>query len=183
MLPKAGAAGRNGCAGLGENTEEMIARNNPANMKQTGIPWQGMIPCSGAFVCFSSLAYGYRAMFKDLWQDYHHDGYTTIRQLITDLAPPSENNTAQYIANVSSWIGKGADQQLTWDWTTMRAMARAITRMEHGVQNPPEEAIRAGWEMAGFGAPPTAGGFDPAVDNYTTALLVAAVAAALYFTL
>lgn len=74
---------------------------NPFNIEKNNIEWQGMIkPGSDpTFVQFSDIKYGLRAGFMCI-KNMISEGYNTINKLIPHYAPPSENNTTQYIANV-----------------------------------------------------------------------------------
>lgn len=96
-----------------------IRNNNPGNLIYTkNNAWQGKIPLSKNtdsgqhFEQFTTMEYGIRAMFKDLVNDINK-GKNTVRKLINEYAPSSENNTAQYIKDVCSSIGVTADQKIT----------------------------------------------------------------------
>lgn len=80
------------------------ANSNPFNLEFGGIIWEGMAdpPSDGTFCKFTADAWGLRAGFRDLYEAWLHDGLTTIEKLITHYAPPNENDTAAYIAAVSS---------------------------------------------------------------------------------
>lgn len=93
-----------------------IRNNNPGNLIITKDAWQGLIPLSkntdGKFQQFTTMEYGIRAMFKDLVNDINK-GKNTVRKLITEYAPPNENNTGQYIKDVCNSIGVTPDQKIT----------------------------------------------------------------------
>lgn len=115
----------------------MIQRNNPGNIRcNPANDWQGQIGCGGGFVVFSSLFYGVRAMFKILLNDIA-SGKDTISQLIYEYAPPHENDTEGYIANVVSWSGIGRNQSLSGWPAGIMAVCAAMIRMETGTSIDP----------------------------------------------
>ena len=93
-----------------------FAANNPLNLRyiappdnfngQTGQTAQGI-------GVYDSLQNGLRAAYLQL-TEYYESGLTTITEIVTKWAPPSENPTAQYIANVSGWTGLDANATLSW---------------------------------------------------------------------
>jgi len=88
-----------------------LRNNNPGNIR-VGDNWQGMIGQDGGFVVFENILYGIRAMATDLGNDMKGKGLNTISKLITEYAPPSENDTAAYIASMVRYTGFGANQYL-----------------------------------------------------------------------
>lgn len=97
-----------------------LRNNNPGNIRHDGTCWQGeRVPSTDrAFKQFTSMAYGYRAMFKLLTNYARLHGCQTIRKIISRWAPPSENDTAAYIATVSRLTGIAPDQTSTSPRTT-----------------------------------------------------------------
>lgn len=83
--------------------------NNPGNLVYAGQP--GASPGVGGFAAFDSLADGQAALQKQITldatrgTDVNGNPTTTLAELITSWAPPSENDTASYIANVSASTG------------------------------------------------------------------------------
>lgn len=108
-----------------------LRNNNPGNLV-SGINWQGLIGSNAGFCVFENIAYGIRAMGTDIRTDINK-GQNTIRKLITEYAPPSQNNTAAYIAAVVSYSGISADQPLQVDQDTLRRLIRAMMNVENGV--------------------------------------------------
>lgn len=126
-----------------------IRNNNPGNLIITNIPWKGKVTreknTDGKFEQFTSPEFGIRAMFMDIRGDIKR-GLNTIRKLITTYAPPSENNTAAYIAAVSKSIGKAPDATISEaDYPQLVA---AIIKHENGVQPYPMETINSAIRMA-----------------------------------
>jgi hypothetical protein len=113
-----------------------IRNNNPGNLIYTNIAWQGKIPLSkntdGKFEQFVSMELGIRAMFKDLVNDINK-GKNTVRKLITEYAPPSENNTGQYIKDVCASIGVSADDVIkSVNQKFLLMLGKAIIKKENG---------------------------------------------------
>lgn len=109
--------------------------NNPGNIRKSSIVWEGMVTpgSSTNFVEFVSMAYGYRAMFLNI-ASYIDSGYNTIEKIINRWAPPSENNTSNYINNVQNWSGIDRGQVLTRnDGDEIINIVAAISKQENGV--------------------------------------------------
>jgi hypothetical protein len=127
-----------------------LSNNNPGNIvKSSGAAWLGEIRPSKdvRFAQFSSMEYGYRALFR-LLQNYSRlHGCNTVRKMITRWAPPAENHTAAYIKFTSDRAGVSADAVIdVTDKAVMLRLAAAITEMENG-QKADEEAMKRGWEL------------------------------------
>ncbi len=113
-----------------------IRNNNPGNLILTSIAWQGKIPAKsntdGKFEQFQTMELGIRAMFKDLVNDINK-GKNTVRKLINEYAPPSENNTSQYIKDVCQSIGVQPDDVITSiNQSFLLKLGKAIIRKENG---------------------------------------------------
>jgi len=107
----------------------MRYQNNPGNIRYNP-DIQGVIGNDNGFSEFDSLANGIRAIWVVLNTYRNSYGLKTIRQIINRYAPGSENNTALYISNVSSWTGISADKELSIsDYPVLIA---AIIRQEIG---------------------------------------------------
>ncbi len=110
-----------------------LRNNNPLNIRHSSDKWQGRAKTQTdpAFVQFVSMAYGYRAAFVLLRTYRQKYGYNTLRKIIGRWAPPSENNTERYLANVSKWSGLDPDKPIAGhDANTYIAIVSAMTRME-----------------------------------------------------
>jgi hypothetical protein len=126
---------------LNNHTSRGLRNNNPANLKLTSIAWQGKIPNSEnkdtdkTFEQFKELKYGIRAMFKDLINDISK-GKNTVKKLISEFAPPSENDTKSYIKKVCSSIGVAENDKITKvNRSFLLLLARAILTVELGKHN------------------------------------------------
>lgn len=108
-----------------------LRNNNPGNVRAFD-NWRGMIGTNNGFCVFENVAWGVRAFLTDLRTDMRQ-GQNTIRKLITEYAPPAENNTAAYINYVVQRTGIAADTALQENTETFKRLARAIIDMEVGV--------------------------------------------------
>lgn len=83
-----------------------IKFNNPGNIRLSGDVWQGQIipGDSSSFVTFQDLKFGFRALFV-LLKNYIASGKDSIELILYKYAPPSENNTENYISYVSNRTG------------------------------------------------------------------------------
>lgn len=81
--------------------------NNAGNIMWFGVNWYqgeiGGVNYAG-LAKFSDVRYGISAIAKILWYYQSHYGLNTIRQMVTRYAPPSDNNTNQYIEFVTAGV-------------------------------------------------------------------------------
>lgn len=85
--------------------------NNPLNIRFTNINWEGkktQNKSDADFEEFESRDYGWRAAYRNI-QTKIDRGLNTISKLIKEWAPPSENNTSNYIQVLSSKTGIDPD--------------------------------------------------------------------------
>lgn len=119
------------------NLSRGLRNNNPGNLVITGIGWEGKIPVAEntdhVFEQFISANYGIRAMAMDLLNDFG-EGTDTLRKLITEYAPPHENNTGAYINYVAGQLGISPDAPLTINADTLSLLVQAQIQMENGEQ-------------------------------------------------
>lgn len=129
-----------------------IRNNNPGNIRYVAkTPWRGRVPLhlkkDKAFEEFESMALGYRALMITLRTYIQRDRLNTVRKIIGRWAPPEDNNhTDAYIASVCKDTGFGSDQVLSFDRSTAIALAKAISRVENGVEAVTED-VEAGWVL------------------------------------
>lgn len=112
---RAGTADDNG-GSTGGVSGNGFTVNNPGNLRyiagsnafngQTGQTASGI-------AIYDTLQNGCRAMYLQL-QEYAEAGHDTLTSMITTYAPPSENDTATYIANVSAATGIDPATELVW---------------------------------------------------------------------
>ena len=79
---------------------------NPLNIRYAkNVKWQGQVGENKGFVVFERFSMGYRAAVKIL-RSYHLREIRSIRDIIRNWAPPTENPTEQYIKNVVAFMNK-----------------------------------------------------------------------------
>lgn len=124
--------------------------NNPLNIRKNAAnAWKGkVVPGTDPlFEQFITMAYGYRAALY-LLRKYIGQGHNTIRKIINKWAPPSENNTSSYVANVASRSGIGADTILSrTDQQSLCKIAWAMAWSENGKAPATMDDIYAGWAL------------------------------------
>ncbi|MEO1260568.1 MAG: hypothetical protein AAFZ15_17355 [Bacteroidota bacterium] len=115
-----------------DNLPRGIRNNNPGNLKAFNIGWQGEVGSDGTFSIFSQYKYGIRAMLKDLTNDYVNKGKHTLRELIIEFAPNSENHTSNYISYVSNRTGINANVPFQNNYGHWKKIIQAMARFENG---------------------------------------------------
>jgi len=112
-----------------------IRNNNPGNLVKTSIKWRGKIPHDknkdARFEQFENISWGIRAMAMDILNDIKK-GKNTLRDLITEYAPPSENDTAAYIKLVSDQTKISPDAIIKPTPEILSAIVAAKIRVENG---------------------------------------------------
>lgn len=121
---------------LGQTTlPRGIRNNNPGNLIRTASDWIGKVPFAQStdsqFEQFTHVEYGLRAMAYDIIGDISK-GKNTLTALITEYAPPSENDTAAYINSVSNQTGVGANDTIPLSVDTLVAIMQAKIVVENG---------------------------------------------------
>lgn len=109
--------------------------NNPLNIRFTNIAWQGKKTegkSDSAFEEFESRDYGWRAAYKNL-ETKMKRGLNTITKLVSEWAPPSENNTNGYIQFVASKTG--IDPNATITQADLPKIGAAMAAVESGRRN------------------------------------------------
>jgi len=122
---------------------------NPGNIRRSAVRYKGERATSSdaEFRQFESIEAGYRAMFVLLhtYAVKHH--LTTLRQIISRYAPPSENDTSAYLRRVVAATGLSPDEPLdTLDRDTMVGVVRAMSEVENGVKAVESEVV-GGWSL------------------------------------
>jgi hypothetical protein len=114
---------------------EGVRNNNPLNLKANQ-PYEGMVSQINNFCVFSSPVWGYRAAFRNYITKFDR-GVNTISKLITEWAPPSENDTNSYIQRVCSITGFGPNEVIALKtWSVCSSVAYAQTIVECGAFSP-----------------------------------------------
>jgi len=110
-----------------------LRNNNPLNIRHGSDVFLGeIIGRDKAFKTFTSMPYGYRAAFVTL-ATYLSRGWNTIEKIITRWAPPSENDTKNYIACVEEGSGVPRNKELTAaDGAEYMLIVAAMSAVENG---------------------------------------------------
>ena len=130
-----------------------IRNHNPLNIRRSKDQWKGMaeVQTDRAFVQFKSLEYGWRAAFYLLTRTYYHKyRLYTIRSIVSRWAPPNENNTKTYIANVSRLTGIDPDEPLGIPSdrpSRWMALGVAMAIQENGMESLDYFAMLKGWDL------------------------------------
>ena len=122
---------------------------NPGNIRQSRSNFKGEVRPSrdSAFKQFESMAYGYRAMFVLLNSYHKRYGLTTIREMISRWAPPTENFTEGYIRFVSERSGISADTEVdSRSERDMIPIVAAMSEIENGVKAAMND-VYEGWKL------------------------------------
>jgi hypothetical protein len=140
--------------------------NNPGNLDRGAQPWYGEIrdldKCQndvqrgelthGRFCVFQNAVLGIRAMAKNLLAYHDRLQCETIREYIERWAPPNENNTQAYIANVAGRVGVSSDEPVDIrNPEVMAAIIDGIIRVECGGMPYTGNEIAEGMQLAGIG--------------------------------
>jgi hypothetical protein len=136
-------------------TLRSVRNNNPGNIDRGHFNWQGQMPADKMtpeqkieprFVVFQTPGWGFRAMCVELHTYWQHDGCRTIEAIISRWAPPGENDTTAYIADVALKSGIDAHVVLNLDDADqLIAIARAIASHEAGGPLPYAQSFYPYW--------------------------------------
>jgi hypothetical protein len=124
-----------------------LRNNNPLNIRHNADVFQGEIKGKDkSFKTFETMPYGYRAAFVTLGT-YLSRGWNTIEKIVTKWAPPSENNTENYIKSVEKWSGVPRNKELTAaDGADYILIVAAMSFVENG-KNADISAVKAGFNL------------------------------------
>ena len=126
-----------------------LRNNNPGNIRKNGIVYQGEIVPSKdeAFKQFTTMAYGYRAMFVVLHTYQRKYGINTIADMIIRYAPAIENHTTEYIRAVAEASGVPSTSHITTtNADVMIPVVAAMSRVENGTPAVMKD-VEAGWKL------------------------------------
>ena len=126
-----------------------LRNNNPGNIRRSRVRYKGEVRPSRDpdFKEFSTMAYGYRAVFVLLDTYRSCYGLTTIRQMLNRYAPPTENFTEGYVRFVADYSGVMPDEVVdTRSEKDMIPIVAAMSKIENGVAANIADVER-GWEL------------------------------------
>jgi hypothetical protein len=129
-----------------------IRNNNPGNIRRSSTKWQGLtlIQPDPDFCTFIAPRWGIRAIARVMLTYSNQHGLHTIRGLVERWAPPSENNTAAYVAAVSGAAGLDPDAEIDVEQAAvMLALVKGIILHENGENPFADSVIDDGIHLAG----------------------------------
>jgi hypothetical protein len=119
-----------------KNLPRGLRNNNLGNLRISNIKWQGKIPnnqnTDKAFEQFTSLHFGLRAMLTDVANDITIKKLNTLTKLVNSYAPPTENDTVNYINFVSRATGLQPNEPIKLNPDTLAKIVRAKILIENG---------------------------------------------------
>lgn len=123
--------------------------NNPCNIRCSREKWDGeVIPSKDKeFKQFTTMAYGFRAVFKLLHNYNTKYGCRTLTQMINRFAPPCENDTESYAKHVADRTHIDPNSTIdTRNRDIMVTMLTAMAHMENGTA-PNVKDVEEGWRL------------------------------------
>ena len=109
-----------------------LRNNNPGNIRDVGIGWEGKIGSNKEFVVFDDVAWGIRAMMINFHTSITIHGNDTLYKYITQYAPPIENDTAKYIQIVSQKTGIAPNEKIHFNLEKLKFILYAQFDVEIG---------------------------------------------------
>lgn len=155
-----------GLTQLGNGNEPRgLRNNNPGNIEsgRFAATVQGFQGSDGRFAQYATPEQGIQAADK-LLTSYAGRGLNTVNGIVNRWAPPTENNTGAYVAQVAKELGVDPNQPLDMNnWEVRQKLIAAKIRVENGKQPYAEDvfqrALNPNWgrEVAAFegGAQPS----------------------------
>lgn len=113
-----------------------LKNRNPGNLRANPkVKWRGQISVDAkGFAIFDDDVNGLRAIIIDLHTGYVRDHQVSILGLIAEYAPPVENDTKKYARFVADRLGVDPLASIPFDRPTAAELAKAIVRIEQGIQ-------------------------------------------------
>ena len=141
-------------------TSRGIRNFNPGNIKDFGIPWNGLAAPEQmtleqkqemTFCVFTGPWWGIRAIAVILKNYSARHGLNSIHKIISRWAPGSDNNNpARYALYVADLVGVSVYETIdVMDYETMRKLVAAIVQYENG-SDPYTWEYNTGLIMAGI---------------------------------
>ncbi|MBE6291840.1 MAG: hypothetical protein E7091_05450 [Bacteroidales bacterium] len=108
--------------------------NNPLNIRYSSANnWKGQTGELSGFCVFDTPENGIRAAMVNL-KSYRKQGVVTIGDIVSRWAPPTENNTQNYIDFVCKKLGANISDEVEQDAQSYTALLQAMCIMEIGAQ-------------------------------------------------
>lgn len=133
-------------AGEGSDAPRGIRNNNPGNLENNGIQWQGLSPTQtdSRFYQFENPVWGIRALARTLKTYRERYGLDTAEEIINRWAPQFENDTSAYARAVANAIGTDPETPITDTPENRLKLVKAIIKHENGAQPYPDDLIAEG---------------------------------------
>jgi|SRR5690554_290888 len=127
-----------------------IRNNNPGNLENNGIPWQGLASrqTDPRFYQFSDAVFGIRALARTLKTYRETHGLQSAYDIISRWAPAFENNVESYARAVAAAVGADPYSPLPDDDRSRLRIVKAIIKHENGLQPYPDDLIAEGIKRA-----------------------------------
>lgn len=127
-----------------------IRNNNPGNLNfahQSGATLES--GTNARFAKFDTMEQGVAQLARQLML-YRSRGLTTLSSIMGKFAPMSENNTQQYVANLTGRMHVGANDQIdVSNPEIMRQLIMGISRYEAGKSYLSDDTVKRGMASAG----------------------------------
>lgn len=127
-------------SGGGENAEMVASKalgfriNNPLHLRYSSANnWKGQTGQQSGFCVFDTPENGLRAAMINL-KSYRKIGVVTIADIVSRWAPPTENNTQNYIDFVCKKLGANISDEVEQDAQSYIALLQVMCIMEIGAQ-------------------------------------------------
>ena len=142
---------------MADGTEKLprgIRNKNPGNIK-LGTAWDGLASdqTDPTFCIFNEAVMGIRALMKILLTYRFTHKRTSVDDIISRWAPPSENDTSAYIDFVCKEINVNPMDKLDNSIEHYLPLVKSIIRMENGKQPYDDELLVEGMYKAWEGYP------------------------------
>lgn len=133
-------------AGEGSDVPRGIRNNNPGNLENNGIAWDGLSDAQtdSRFYRFVNPVWGIRALARTLKTYRERHGLDTPREIISRWAPAFENNVDAYARAVANAVGVDPESPIPDSKAARLALVKAIIKHENGVQPYPDDLIAEG---------------------------------------
>lgn len=117
--------------------------NNPGNLRAMPVMWQHQTgQDAGGYAVFDKPFWGIRALARDLYVSWRHDGLINVEQIIHHYAPPVENDTEAYIKAVCDDTGWTRDAMVDLGYVkSLSVLVKAIIHHENGRVIYPDDMI------------------------------------------
>lgn len=112
-----------------------VRNNNPLNLRyNVRNNWQGrvLLKKDNDFEEFQSMYYGFRAAIRTIQNYILHHNCNTLAKIIARWAPPTENNTDNYIRTVALRSNVGGNENIAPNDTRIKTIIAQMAVIESG---------------------------------------------------